>query len=373
MRVTITVAVPQGLRQARGCVAQMLRYRQRTGIRNGLAGGTEGTVRGVALGHAGEVKHHLGERQLAFRSAQALIGLPCVQTQAQRARVRVADILDSHAQQPPRQVLGRRTAIEHAREPIQRGIRVAAAYGLVQRRYLVIKRVPAFVEAARTFAGCLAYQFQRDAFIRQLCRNFEQRQAAARITIGEFDQEVLRTRLTIEPWQVRKAPGNHLLEFRCAQRLQHVHPGARQKRRVQLETRIFGRGTDKHDGALLHMRQKRILLRLIETMNFVDEKYRALTVAQALFGLGDGGANLFHTREHGREADKLVIAVFGEQPCKGGLAATRGTPEHHGVQSPAGEQPLQRAPRTEQVALANELVEALGSQRGGKRSVVFRV
>ena len=57
---------------------------------------------------------------------------------------------------------------------------------------------------------------------------------------------------------------------------QHQHLGARQQRAVQLEGRVLGGGAHQHDGAVLHHRQKTVLLAAVEAMDFVDEEQRAL-------------------------------------------------------------------------------------------------
>ena len=58
------------------------------------------------------------------------------------------------------------------------------------------------------------------------------------------------------------------------QRLQHVDRRARQQRAVHLERRILGRRADERDEPLLDVRQERVLLRLVEAMDLVDEQDR---------------------------------------------------------------------------------------------------
>ncbi len=57
---------------------------------------------------------------------------------------------------------------------------------------------------------------------------------------------------------------------------QHLRPG--QKRGVQLEGGVLGGGADEQDGAVFHMRQEPVLLRLVEAVDLVDEQERALPV-----------------------------------------------------------------------------------------------
>jgi hypothetical protein len=51
----------------------------------------------------------------------------------------------------------------------------------------------------------------------------------------------------------------------------HEHARARQQRPDHFEARILGGGADEDDGAVLDVRQKRVLLRAIEAMDLVDE------------------------------------------------------------------------------------------------------
>jgi hypothetical protein len=62
-----------------------------------------------------------------------------------------------------------------------------------------------------------------------------------------------------------------LLDRRRVERLEHQYTRPRQQRRDQFKGRVFGGGADQNDGAVLHHRQKRILLRPIEAVNLVDE------------------------------------------------------------------------------------------------------
>ena len=60
-----------------------------------------------------------------------------------------------------------------------------------------------------------------------------------------------------------------------AERLELVDPRAREQRRVHLEVRVLGRGAHEPDEALLDRRQQRVLLRLVEAVDLVEEEDRA--------------------------------------------------------------------------------------------------
>ena len=63
------------------------------------------------------------------------------------------------------------------------------------------------------------------------------------------------------------------------QRLQHVDLHPRKQRRDHFERRIFRGRADQQNVSRLHVRQKRVLLRAIEAVHFVDEHDRAPAVA----------------------------------------------------------------------------------------------
>ena len=93
----------------------------------------------------------------------------------------------------------------------------------------------------------------------------------------------------------RGAPARHALPHRAATGLPSIasarssnaatasessaedeDASTRQQRRVEFERGIFRGRADQHDGAVLHDRQEAVLLRAVETMDFIDEQERAL-------------------------------------------------------------------------------------------------
>jgi len=72
----------------------------------------------------------LRDRELALRTAEPLVGLAGLEGQRERARVGIADVLGSHAQHAPGHVARITAAVEHAAQPVERGIGVGAAHRL---------------------------------------------------------------------------------------------------------------------------------------------------------------------------------------------------------------------------------------------------
>ena len=94
-----------------------------------------------------------------------------------------------------------------------------------------------------------------------------------------------------------------------AQGTKDEHAGARQQSRVELERRILRRRADQRDRAVLHHRQKGILLRAVEAMDLVDEQERALPLRAAR---ARGVEDLLQFRDAGmdrRELHERVVAA----------------------------------------------------------------
>jgi len=52
---------------------------------------------------------------------------------------------------------------------------------------------------------------------------------------------------------------------------ENQHARTRKQRRIQFERRVFGGGADQNNGAVLHYREKTVLLGAVEAMNLVDK------------------------------------------------------------------------------------------------------
>ena len=92
-----------------------------------------------------------------------------------------------------------------------------------------------------------------------------------------------------------------------SQRLEHVHPAAGKQRGNDFERRILRGGADQADVALLHVGQERILLGLVEAVDFIDEDDRARAVLLGALGVGHDLLDFLDAGEHGGELDELRL------------------------------------------------------------------
>ena len=91
------------------------------------------------------------------------------------------------------------------------------------------------------------------------------------------------------------------------ERLEHEHFRSREQRRVDLERGVLGRRADEDDVAGFDARQKRVLLRLVEAVNLVDEDDRAAAQAPAaILRRGHDVLDFLDAGEHGAEGDEVA-------------------------------------------------------------------
>ena len=365
MGVAVAAPVAQLLQQAGGRIAQVHGHRVGRRFPHMGHGSVERLVGGVALGHPGQVKHRLGDGQLTFGGAQPLVGIPGAQGHLQGSGVRIADVLAGHAHQAAGDVQRVAAAIQHAAAPVQGGIRGAAAHGLVQGGDLIVELIPALVEAPPAASRGLRHQAFLDLALGQLGNGLQQIQQPPSIAVRQVDQQLGGGIGQGDP-QGCGGPFKDLLERRLVQGFQDMHSGPGKQRRVHLEGRIFGGGTDEGDGALLHMRQEGILLRLVEAMHLIHEQHRALP--QPLRGLSGLHrlAHIAHAAQDGAQGNPAPAGPLRQQLGQGGLAGTGRPPKDHGVNAALGDQPAQRRIVAQQMRLPGEVGDGRRPQPVGQ-------
>ena len=90
------------------------------------------------------------------------------------------------------------------------------------------------------------------------------------------------------------------------------------------------------------MRQKRVLLRLVEAVDFIDEQNRRASLLQSDFGFVDCLAYVLHAGEHSGNRQKLGIETLRQNPRQGRLAHARRPPQQHRMRLPAFHRHTQR-------------------------------
>ena len=147
-----------------------------------------------------------------------------------------------------------------------------------------------------------------------------------------------------------------------SQRFEAKKSAARKQRRVDAGQRIFRRRADQNHGAVFDVRQKRVLLRAVETVDFIDEKQRASTRAAALnlqpfFRRRDDAPHIGDAARHRRKIFKVRVAAPRDETRQRGFAAARRPEKQARRRASRFDHAAQRRARLHQMRLPDELVE----------------
>src|ERR1043166_4728305 len=104
-------------------------------------------------------------------------------------------------------------------------------------------------------------------------------------------------------------------------------------------------------------RSERILLRLVEAMDFVDEDHGPAAAPAHALGVGHHSLDLLDAAQHGAERDKIAPCDSRDQPRKRRLADAWRTPQNQRLQLVTLYLRTQWFSRAENVLLADEILE----------------
>ena len=198
----------------------------------------------------------------------------------QRARIRVADVLGREHDHAPRDEARVLAALEHCGEVIDARVGIRAAHRLDERGDEVVVRVGGLVVEQRPLPRGIVHVRLRERFagrLRGLQGQLDDVVDGACVTAGASGDEPEQVVGNLGA-QLRGAAARHRLELLHGQRLELVHLSSRQERGVDLEVGVLRRRADQRDHSLLDTGQERVLLRLVEAVDLVEEQDRALPV-----------------------------------------------------------------------------------------------
>ena len=92
-----------------------------------------GSVNGIGLWSECEIDGGLGEGEMAFGSAKKIESIFCGESDRERAGFGQADVFTGHAHHAAGEIERVFARFDHAREPIERGVGIGIADGLVER------------------------------------------------------------------------------------------------------------------------------------------------------------------------------------------------------------------------------------------------
>lgn len=155
---------------------------------------------------------------------------------------------------------------------------------------------------------------------------------------------------------------NEMLDRNSAEWFEAKQRAAASQRSIDLEERVLGGGSDQRQRAVLDGRQERVLLRLRKSVNLVEEQNRAPSMlTEPLTCTLDRFANIFDTGSDGAQLFERSACTSRHGECQRCLARARRTPKDRTRQSVLFDEAAQRAARTDEVFLADHIVERLRS------------
>ena len=122
------------------------------------------------------------------------------------------------------------------------------------------------------------------------------------------------------------------------------------------------------------MRQKGILLGLVEAVHLID-KHDGVALLQSVarsLCLFHRLADVLDAPQHRADGDELRIKCVCHQPCYGGFAYARRTPQDAAVRLARLERQAQGHALPQQMLLANDLTQRAWAQQFGQRLVLGR-
>ncbi|VTR70786.1 hypothetical protein DESC_830103 [Desulfosarcina cetonica] len=118
------------------------------------------------------------------------------------------------------------------------------------------------------------------------------------------------------------------------------------------------------------MVQEGVLLGLVETVDLVHEKNRALALELALlFGFVDDLADLLDTGQHRREVDEVGFGFKGDDARQGGFAAAGRPPQNHGEDAVVLDGVAHQGSRTGDRFLTKKIRQPPGPHALGQRAL----
>ena len=120
------------------------------------------------------------------------------------------------------------------------------------------------------------------------------------------------------------------------------------------------------------MRQNRILLGLVEAMDFIDEQHRAHPMhAQPIAGSGNRLAQIGDTAGDSAHGHEMRMCGVGDHTSGGGFASAGRSPQNQGAEAVRLDRLAQKRAGANHMLLTNQLVQRLRSHARGQRSTAI--
>ena len=362
--VLIAVAVAQLLHQAGGSIAQMQRHRQVARLLHLRERLGNAHVGRIALGRSGQIHRSFGQRNAPLGPANLHHRIKRSIGQQQRVGIGQTDVLRGTDDQSAGYELRVLPTLYHASHPVESSIRVASANALDEGRDDVVVHLAILVVSQRILLQTLLHKLVADDHLAVHLRLHHQLQNVQQLTciaaaVAQQRPRLLQLNLALRQLHIlRDGPLQQLHQVGLLQRLQHVQLATRQQRTNHLKRRILRRGTNERHHTPLHSTQQRVLLRLRETVNLVDEQYRRrLREETARLSLLNHIAHILHAARHSRQRVERRVQLVGNNLCQRRLAHPRRAPQDKRRDAPRVYHLPQHGTFAHQMLLPNVVVE----------------
>ena len=340
VRVDVALAVVQLLHEARGRVADDEGHGLGDGVKRVALCAHVCHVHCVGFRRKRQINHRFRQMNAAFGHSDKVTRLIGGDGDLQRSGVGKPYVLAGESRNATCDIERIFPRLEHACEPVDRGVRVGIAHGLVKCGNDVVVFLARFIVKERLFGSALLQSFARygdGAVVGHIAvehRHLEGGQRGARVAVCEygdrFDKIVRDLDLLIsEPARISHRAVQQRAQVVLGKRLQHKDFAPRKQRAVHLERGVFGGCADEDYAAFFHKRQESVLLRLVETVYLVYEQNRALAETAVFLRLFHDLFYLLYAAGHGGEVDEVSLCPVGDDARKGSLAHAGRAPEYH--------------------------------------------
>ena len=364
VRVLVTVAVAEVLHQLRRRIAQMERDGEVAGAAHQLQGFIDGFVGGVVLLRPCQVDHRLGQRDASLGPSDLRHGIEGGVRQQEGVGIRQSDVLRRTDDDPPGDELRVLAPLYHARHPVESRLGVGAPDRLDERRDDVVVHLAVLVVGKGVLLQPLLHDAVGDgdrAVRRGIDDQLEDVQQLAGVAAAVTQQGIRLVQVDMPFLQfrvLRHRPVEQRQQVVLLQRLKHIELAAGEQRPYHLERRVLRRRPDERHRPLLHGAEQRVLLRLGEAVDLVDEEDRrgGIEEAAVLCPLDDV-AHVLHAARHRREGVERRLQPVGDDLRQRRLAHARRSPEDERRDAPRVDHPPEHSPLAHEVLLSDIVVE----------------
>ena len=380
--VLVAVGIAQILHQLGRCIAQMQGYGRNLVRFGGLQGGPDSHIGAVALRRRSQIDRGLRQGNASLRHADLVHDLEAGVGQQQGVGIGQADVLGRQDAQAPGDEERVLATGQHAGQPIDRRIRVRAPDTLDEGGNDVVMHLPAFVVDSNILLEAVSDGFVADDDLRlgelRVDHDFQDAQEFAPVAaaVAEEGVRLFDANLAVLQSLVGlQRPVQQDLQVGDFQGLEDKDLAAGEQGGDDLEGRVLRRRADQHDGAALDGAEQGVLLRLVEAVDLIDEEDRRRRTGEEgiAAGLVDHFAHLFHPGTDGAEGEELAVQGLGDDAGEGGLSDPGRAPEDEGRQGTGLDHAPQDAAFTDQVLLADILLQGSGPHPFRKRGKITGV